>query len=385
MRLIFDSGVFLDHRFGGVMRYIQELATGVHEQLGASAREPNGNQVSVMAGLHCSPLGKADFPDGVFSGWRVPRVRGAARACRIVNDRLLAAALSRMGNDPLVLHETLFGCTVPRLPGVRRVVTVHDLIWEEEPALAPPLALAAKTRSINRADAVIFVSDATQRAFRRHYPEPGMSAVIHHGCELRLRRDRRPAEVPWPFVLYVGQRGGYKNWDRFLESFSRSRLGDTHGLVMFGVPPSHREIDFVGSMWQGRDRIRWMRGDDDLLADLYDAAACFVYPSLAEGFGMPLVEAARQGCPIACSKIPPFREVLGDGGVFFDPLSSADIASAVETAVAAGRQAATVGRAAAVATGFRWSATCAATAEFYDAVVGRGTLNHRKSLSEVCR
>jgi len=299
MRLIFDSGVFLDHRFGGVMRYIQELATGVHEQLGASAREPNGDRVSVMAGFHCSPLGKADFPEDVFSGRRVPCVRGAARVCRIINDRLLAAALSRMGSDPIVLHETLFGCTLPRLPGVRRVVTVHDLIWEEEPARAPPLALAAKARSIARADAILFVSRATQQAFRRHYPEPAMSAVVHHGCELRLSRDRQPAGVPWPFVLYVGQRGSYKNWDRFVKAFFQSRIADTHGLVMFGVLPTPRELDFIGSISHGRDHVRWIRGDDDVLADLYEAASCFVYPSLAEGFGMPLVEAARQGCPIA--------------------------------------------------------------------------------------
>ncbi len=380
MRLIFDSGAFLDHRFGGVLRYIRELASGVHERLAVSA---DGGSVEVMAGFHCSPLGKADFPKGVFSGRRVPSVRGAARACRFVNDRLLAANLTGCRDGSIVLHETLFGCSLPRLPGVRRVVTVHDLIWEDDPAFAPPLALAAKARSIARADAVVFVSHATQQAFQRHYPEPAMSAVIHHGCELRLTRDRRPVGLPWPFVLYVGQRGGYKNWGRFIQAVSRSRIADAHGLVMFGVAPSTRETEFVRSAWPAPDRVRWIRGDDDLLADLYESASCFVYPSLAEGFGIPLVEAGRQGCPIACSDIPPFREVLGDEAMFFDPLSPAGIASAVEAAVSAGRDSAEA-RQALDAAAFRWSAMCLITADFYRAIENRDTLKCQDLRLGVC-
>ncbi len=384
MKLIFDCGVFLDHRFGGVLRYIQEIASGLHERFAASAGTPDADRVAVMAGFHCSPLTKADLPAGVFSGRRVPHVRGAARVCRVINDQFLRATLRKLGHETVILHETLFGCTVPRLPGVRRVVTVHDLIWEESPGMAPPLALQAKARSIAHADAVVYVSQATQKAFRRHYPEPAMSAVIHHGSELRLARDRRPAGIPWPYVLYVGQRGGYKNWDRFIQAISRSRIAGTHGVVMFGVTPSARETEFVASTRWGRDRVRWIHGDDDLLADLFEGASCFVYPSLAEGFGMPLLEAARLGCPIACSDIPPFREVLGDGGVFFDPLSPACIASAVETAVNAGRQSAAARQAFHSSATFRWSDTCAKTADFYMAVVGCGTLLAGPPRSEIC-
>lgn len=134
---------------------------------------------------------------------------------------------------------------------------------------------------------------------------------------------------------------------------------------MFGPRPSRRERSLAEECVGRRDRVVWLRGNDNMLADLYASADCLVYPSLTEGFGMPLVEAARQGCPIACSDIEPFHEVLGEEAVFFDPTERGSIMGAVQAAIAAGRQAPRVLAAARRSDVFSWPEMCRQTGEFY--------------------
>lgn len=368
VRVVFDSGIFLERHFGGVMRYIHELATGMAAEL--AAKSLGGSTVEVRAGLNVAPLDLADFVAGTCTGMRMPALRGATRLYRRWNDLRLAAALRSGPEVPTILHETLYGAdlSVPR--HVRRVVTVHDLIWEDEPALAPPLGLKQKARSIAAADGVIFVSEATRRAFTGHYKRPRLCAVIPHGSELRTARSRRAPGVPRPFILYVGQRQGYKNWEAAVRALMDSRLLDEFGLVMFGPPPSRREMAFIAGLGDTQRVAAWLEGDDDVLADLYASAASIVYPSRSEGFGMPLLEAARLGCPVACSDIEPFREMLGGHAAYFDPDNGASISAAVAEAVAAGRDRPKVLAAARRSAEFTWRDTCRLTLDFYREVLG---------------
>jgi glycosyltransferase involved in cell wall biosynthesis len=253
---------------------------------------------------------------------------------------------------------------------VKRVVVVHDTIWEDsQDRRLHARQLERKSRSIRGADGVIFVSQATRTGFYRHYPPPKMEAVIHHGCELRAARERRRPNVAEPFILYVGQRGGYKNWSRLATAFVQSGLWETHCLVSFGPPPSAGEKEFVKAS-AARDRFSWRSGSDDELADLYATADCFVYPSLAEGFGIPLVEAAKLGCPVACSDIPPFREVLGTHARFFAPTDGAAIGDAMMATITAGRSAQPVEAAKASCARYSWRTTAQATLNFYRQVAG---------------
>lgn len=368
VRVVFDSGIFLERHFGGVMRYIHELASGMAAEVAADGL--GGSTVEVRAGLNIAPLDPADFVSGTCSGMRMPALRGATRLYRRWNDLRLAAALRRGPEVPTILHETLYGADIPVLRHVRRVVTVHDLIWEDEPSLAPQLGLQQKARSIAAADGVIFVSEATRRALARHYPPPRLCTVIHHGCELRTARSRRDPGVPRPFILYVGQRQGYKNWAAAVRALADSGLLDEFGLVMFGPPPSAWEMALFGDLGHTEEKVFWFEGDDDVLADLYASAACLLYPSQMEGFGMPLLEAARLGCPVACSDIEPFRELLGDHASYFDSDCDASMSAAVAEAVAAGRAGPKALAAGRRSTEFSWRGACCQTLDFYRQILG---------------
>jgi glycosyltransferase involved in cell wall biosynthesis len=127
--------------------------------------------------------------------------------------------------------------------------------------------------------------------------------------------------IPWlPFILYVGQRGGYKNFRVLLEAFCGSALLKARfHLVAFGGGPfsadERRELEAraVG------DRVHQVGGDDGLLRAYYSAASVFVYPSRYEGFGIPPLEAMASGCPVVCSDAGSILEVVGDAGAHFEP------------------------------------------------------------------
>lgn len=365
MRLIYDHSIFMEARIGGVLRHVLELVRGIHD-----LPEASDVAIDVVAGLYHAPVTTADFPAGTLHGRRAPRFRGSKRLYSLINRAQLCHIVRAAAESAVVVHETLYGNTISLPPRAKRVVVVHDTIWEDSPDrhLRAP-ALSRKARSIRSADGVIFVSQAARAGFQRHYPPPKMEAVIHHGCELRTRRERRRPSLPAPFILYVGQRDGYKNWSRLATAFEESGLWKTHVLVSFGPPPTSGERKAVQAS-EAAGRLLWQGGSDDDLADLYAAADCFVYPSLTEGFGIPLVEAARLGCPVACSDIPPFREVLGQQAHFFPPLDARAMGDAVLAAIAAGRSSRTVEAAKNLCARYTWNRTARATLEFYRHVAG---------------
>lgn len=365
LRIVYDHSIFMVPRTGGVLRHVLELVRGIH-----ALPEASGVAIDVEAGLYHAPVAAADLPPDTLHGVKVPRFRGSGRLLSLINRVRLRHKMKNVREPAVILHETFYGNAVPLPRRIKRVVVVHDTIWEDSAnRSAHATELKNKANSIASADGIIFVSAATRAGFDRHYPPPKMAAVIHHGCELRCSRERRGPAVPGPFILYVGQRRNYKNWNRFAAAFGQSPLSRTHWLVSFGQPPTDEERGFVEADAAGQ-RLLWRGGSDDDLADLYAAADCFVYPSEAEGFGIPLVEAAKLGCPVACSDIPPFREVLGEHARFFDPRDEHAIVEAVTAAVHGGRGAAVVEAARAACDRYTWRNAAKHTLDFYRRVAG---------------
>jgi glycosyltransferase involved in cell wall biosynthesis len=358
VRVIYDSTLFLHENVGGIARYFIELAN----RIGGMRDAPT---VTILAGANGSQVSRADFHHARFKGVRMPSFRGSWRLYKALNDLMLQMTLAG-SSEPTILHETYYGAPPLVTKRSKRVITVYDMIWEEEEFTGSENWVSrAKRISAERADGILFISESTKTAFHRHYPQRCAEAVVHLGCELRTTRGRNQPGFPWPFILYVGRRELYKNWSRFVAAAGRKQLWRTHGLVHVGKPMTASDLKVLQAAGIPSDRVVTLRCDDDELADLYTSADCFVFPTLVEGFGIPLLEAARCSCPIACSDIPVFREILPNGAQYFDPYSADEIAAAITGCLESGRRSPDVALAKATAETFSWQRTAEQTMLFY--------------------
>jgi glycosyltransferase involved in cell wall biosynthesis len=307
---------------------------------------------------------------------RVP-VQARRRVRRVLAEQtLLRRAVADSGVE--LLHN-LF-TTAPALPGVPQVTTILDVIYKRFPethggALSYGMRLLVPLAA-RRSRRVLTLSQASKDDIVRLLQVPADRVdVTYPGPALQedetVSEDdvRRRLELGGaPIVLTVSAKRPHKNLVRLLEAFSGVRTEPEPVLVVPGYPTFHEpelraRADAIGV--GGRIRFTgWL--EDDLLDGLYRAASCFVFPSLAEGFGLPVLDALVRGTPTACSKSSSLPEVAGEAALYFDPTDVEGITRAIETLLrdtALRERLRTAGPARARA--FTWERTAQATLESY--------------------
>jgi len=216
--------------------------------------------------------------------------------------------------------------------GVASVVTIHDLIFERFPELYPPLdrrIYAAKARSaVKRADLIVAVSEQTARDLADLYGvDRARIRVVYQTCheefrapvpEERLRDVARRYELPPRFLLAVGTIERRKNLLLALRA-----LEGLPGvpLIAVGRPTPYAEELVAFARARGlTDRVRLLSGvSTPDLAAMYRLATLALYPSLFEGFGIPIVEALFSGTPVVTTRGGCFGEAGGPGSAYVDP------------------------------------------------------------------
>jgi glycosyltransferase involved in cell wall biosynthesis len=267
--------------------------------------------------------------------------RSSRRSEWVLGEQLLLPRIAgRTGVD--LLHS--LGGTAPARGPRHRVVTIHDPHYRTHPEAHLGVAglgmrvlvpLAAK-----RSQLVITPSEASRAEIVELLGKnPGAVEAIPHGvgatppergldeAEVRTRHglgDRRVA-------LSLSALRPHKNLPRLLEALAALPRDERPVLVVGGYSTAHeRELRAQVERLELADDVRFLGWiDPDELEGLYAAAAFVVFPSLAEGFGLPVLEAMRRGVPVACSDIPTLREVAGDAALLFDPNSVEGIAAAL--------------------------------------------------------
>ena len=269
---------------------------------------------------------------------RLP-VEARSRARRVLAEQtLLPQAVRRARLD--LLHNAF--TTAPVLPGVPQVTTILDVIYRRFPeAHAGLLAYGMRVLvplAARRSRRILTLSEAARRDIVEYlgvspervdvaYLGPGIPDDVAPASDDEVRR--RFDLGSEPIVLSVSAKRPHKNLERLLDAFGG--LEEQATLVVPGYETAFEDALRRHAEAAARGRVRfagWV--DEPTLDGLYRAATCFVFPSLAEGFGLPVLEALRRGVPVACSNASSLPEVAGDAALYFDPYDMAAIRGALE-------------------------------------------------------
>jgi glycosyltransferase involved in cell wall biosynthesis len=323
----FDSQIFCAQAYGGISRYITSLATALDQHSLAN--------VQVLAPHHCNAhleQAPAHLVRGVRTGAE-PTTTGRVAS-------LLGSIWMQHRHPADILHHTYYYPFTLPPARLRTVLTVHDMIHERFPNsfTAKDPIRRWKRRALDRADALVCVSQNTRQDLLEHYPalDPQRVFVTHLGVDRWQPATHCAADGPdmpgaEPAILFVGSRHGYKNFGRLLVAYQSSRwLQENFGLECFGGGPFSAAEQAEIARGLRPEKVRQRGGSDAELMQSYARAALFVYPSLYEGFGLPPLEAMSMDCPVACSQTSSIPEVVGDAGAYFDPSDPASIATTME-------------------------------------------------------
>jgi glycosyltransferase involved in cell wall biosynthesis len=270
----------------------------------------------------------------------------------------------------------------PMRPPIASVVTIADVIWLREPESVPALTRALWRAAVplgaRRARRVIALSEAARREIADDLRiSLDRIEVVRLGAGIRHANATPAAELRsrlslgrGPLVLAVSALSAHKNVGVLVEAMSRLRdsFPDVV-LVVAGNPTRHGEELLARarelSLEQAVVLPGWVETVD--LEGLFRAAACFVFPSRREGFGLPVLEAMVRGVPVACANASALPEVAGEAALYFDPEDPDDVASAVgrilgDQGLAARLRAAGESRAAE----FTWERTAEQTLAVYE-------------------
>jgi glycosyltransferase involved in cell wall biosynthesis len=321
IRVVYDHQVFSLQEFGGISRYYIELANGLQSS--------NIVKPEIYAPLYINHYLKDNSKKYKCSSlW-------------VNSDYLKKGIIYRFNSafckfayfqtKPDIVHETYYS-NKPIMNGKRRVLTVYDMI-EEKYGNQNGNAYSSnlKKKAVERADHIICISYKTKNDLIELFDVNEKKISVIH-LSHRTPDEFQSLEInkgySRPFILYVGPRSGYKNFETFFRAYVLNlKVSKEIDIVCFGGGKfNENEIKLIKINGLG-DRVRQVSGNDDSLNYHYKNALFFIYPSIYEGFGIPPLEAMSFGCPVASSNGGSMPEVLGLAPMYFNPLDVDEISN----------------------------------------------------------
>ena len=324
VKVIYDTQTFDIQQFGGISRYFYEIirnlrATGDDVRLPMLfSKNHYLSRHDVTSHFSAMPMGFYKCFKGVFKG---------------LNRRHTLAAMRCGGYD--VFHPTYYDpFFLDGLGGKPFVLTIHDMIHEKFPQYFSPTDPTAARKALlaSQAARIIAISDNTRRDIIDYLGiSPDKIDVIYHG--ITPVEPSRTLLLPSSYILFVGQRGGYKNFDLLLSAFAAlsAKHPQLH-LVCTGRAFNSQESQKFAALGL-IGKIHHFSATEPQLAQLYCQATAFVFPSLYEGFGIPILEAWANSCPVLLSNASCFPEICDEAGVYFDPASCQSLTETLDRIV----------------------------------------------------
>lgn len=327
IRVIYDYQAFTLQTHGGISRCFAELYKHLPQEVTAqiAVRESDNVYIREMEGVmptkykYNNFICRKDFKGkGHLHLWYDKLTKGGYYPNY---NRHYSIELLRRGEFD-IFHPTFYSdYFLPYLKGKPFVLTIHDMIPELYPQYFPQddIQIVMKRKLVPLASAIVAVSENTKKDVIRilNVPEEKVH-VVYHGCSFSRLKEVPPL-LNKPYLLYVGDRYGYKNFKmfvRYVASFLKSHVEVS--VVCTGRLFNQEEEDLFSELGV-RDRFihYWVSSDENLFS-LYHYALCFVYTSEYEGFGIPILEAYQAECPVLLNQRSCFPEIAGDAAIYFE-------------------------------------------------------------------
>jgi glycosyltransferase involved in cell wall biosynthesis len=339
MRIAFDHQAFCLQKTGGISRYFCRLA----EQL---EQTKQADDVGVFAPLYRNQYLR-ELSKNLVHGYSVKDYPAKTAGLLVRANGWLARSKIK-GWKPDLVHETYFSITRLAPASCPVVLTVFDMIPElgvtathAKSRTAIPQASeldSTKRTAMQRADHIICISEHTRSDLLKLYQVPAQKvSVVYLGCDPATVQNAAANSTTQsrPYLLYVGLREGYKNFEQLLRAIAQAPalLAEFEVLAFGGGAFTTAEQQIISTLGFKPTQVRQQAGDDTALNAAYQNAAAFVYPSAYEGFGLPPLEAMARNCPVISSNTSSMPEVIGSAGEYFDPQSLESISAAIEAVV----------------------------------------------------
>lgn len=237
-------------------------------------------------------------------------------------------------NKKFIFHSSYYRTlskSIKKKNNIQEIVTVHDFTYERfSSGLKKWVHCWQKKKAINAADVVICISENTKKDLLYFYPQFSNKdiCVVYNGVskDYNVIPELKESNHNTPFFLFVGSRIGYKNFDFVVKAVSTL---ENYVLKIVGGRLSKNELMLLeknlSGRWQFLENVENVQ-----LNVLYNQAFALLYPSSYEGFGIPIVEAMKAGCPFISLKGSSITEVAGEAGFLMDELNFNEFYNGVE-------------------------------------------------------
>jgi glycosyltransferase involved in cell wall biosynthesis len=336
VKILFDTQIFDWQINGGISRYFVEVLQRLQAQPETEVLFRVSHSYNTY--IQSTPwLVNKPMLKGV-------NFKGKLRLLKKMNEKINRRYSNKMlrQNTADIFHPTYYDPYFLPLLGKRPfVLTVYDLTHEKFFADNPSTrqTLAWKKQLIEAADHIVAISENTRKDVIEYYkvsPQKVTTVYLSGGFDDpgQLKKTADAPSISSPYILFVGSRTGYKNFQAFVREAAPVLVKENISLVIAGGGNLNAdESALLNKLGLANRFIALSHVSDTVLQQLYRDAMVFIFPSLYEGFGIPVLEAMQCNCPALLSNNSSLPEVGGNAATYFDPFTEGDMQLKLDTLV----------------------------------------------------